>query len=351
MTARAAALILAVLLGGCDAGEGRPTSASVKLGHGIAATVGDEVVAARQVVAIANARGLRSVDAREAAIHDALFAAAARAEGLADTTHAETRTLARALLAGLTAEAREAPLDDAELENWTMARFIDVDRPPGFRVVHVVVLIDARVSAEARLAALEHAERVRSTIAPIVQEAARRPAPKREGEDVFLDRPGIPEDPVASALREAVAAMNHGDLETRYESLGVVSEDGRHIDYARSPWERVLEAFSRAASKLRERGDVSPVVETELESNGKALRGFHVIALLERTSELRMADADRRRFLTPVIQDARANSARKRLLESLRSRTRVTVERNANALLEALGSPDARAPETATPNP
>jgi hypothetical protein len=329
------ALGLALVLACEGSNSVGPTLAS-SLAPGVVAVVGDEAIDARQVSLIAAARGLTTRGAREAAIHDALFAAASRADGSDRLELAETRVLSRALLAELTREATRAPIDGAELENWTMARFIDVDRPPGFRVVHAVVLVDAALGEDARRAARDHAERLRTQVAPLVREASSLPAPIRHGEDVFLERSDLPEDPLATRFREAYNAFDHREFDTRFEALGVVSEDGRYVDYARSPWDRVSEDFSRAAARLDKRGDLSPVVETELEANGKTLRGYHVIALLERTEARRLSEAERREYLTPIVHDARAQSARKKLLEELRSRTKVTLARNATSLLEAL---------------
>jgi peptidyl-prolyl cis-trans isomerase C len=320
--------------------DGQPAQEAVRhatLEHGIVATVGDLSVDAALVGRIAVARQLPLDQARDAAIVDALFAAGAREELPNELSSADNRVLSRALLHHIWLDVQDEPVADLELANWTMLGFVELDRPPGWRVVHAVVLVAADKPEAERDRARAHAEEIRKLVAPMVRAAAAAPAPKREGDDVFMHRPGLLEDPITTRFRAAIEQMDHLKLETRFESLGVISEDGRYIDHLKSPWERLLEDFAKAAARLRERGDVSPVVATEFESAGqKRLVGYHVIALLERTPELRLPRHERLARLLPDILRARAREAKTELLTKLRAAGRVEIARNAASLLEGV---------------
>lgn len=335
-------LAVALLIASCDDAAQRATEHAA-LAKGVAAEVGTEVIDVAAIELVARDTGKSPAQAREALIHDAVFASAARADEPEDLRRAETTALARAMMHALTREAREKPIEADELENWRMARFLDVDRPEGFRVIHIVVLVDAAAPAALARAARSHATDIRERVAALVAAKAGTSPPTRTGEDIFLERTDIPEDPIATAVRDLAQSMTRDDLETRYESLGVVSEDGRLLNYARSPWDRLHPAFSRASAQLARRGDVSPVVETELEVNGKSVRGLHVIALLERTPPKRSTPPEQLRALTPIIHDARTQKARKNLLETLAVQRRVVLERSASSRLEELdiGAPSA----------
>jgi len=334
--------MLAFLLS-CERGTGSP-AALEELPEDIVATVGEEAISARQVVAVASARELPPAAARDALVRDALFAELARADANDEAVNTSSRVLARAMLHRLSKDSAEKPIDATELRNWSMARFIDVDRPHGFRVVHAVVLVPSTASPEVLSAAKAHAALIRSTAEPMVREAAGTPPPARSGRDVFLERPEIEEDRISLRFRTAVETLGHGDLNVRFESLGVISEDGRSLHYGKSPWDRMNESFAHAAAQLRTRGDLSPIVETSLEADGKTLRGYHIIALLEQTPPHRLEPAERVAFLRPEILESRARDAQAQLLDNARQRARIQVERNAPALLESLALPTSPKP-------
>lgn len=327
----------ALVLSACGEGQAPSDGTSTRLSGGMVARVGSAEIAAGEVAAVATARHLDSVAARRATVRDALFAEAAVADAEVPVFDVEARVLARAMLDALSRDARSEPIDEDEFNNWTLARFIDVDRPEGFRVVHAVILIDADVSEPTQRAAREHAEGLRSKLLTPAASAAAKPAPVRLGRDVFLSRPGLVEDPIAETFRETVNEWKHDKFETRYESLGVISADGRYLDYARSPWDRLLPDFARAAARLQRRGDVSPVVETEIElENAKRMRGYHVIVLLERTPAFKLSPDEARAVLRPEIHQSRARLAKLRLLETLRGQTNIVLERNVDAQLAAM---------------
>lgn len=332
--ARCSAVVL--ILGACHSAERGVSTESREFAPGVAAVVGSDPITIREIADVA-ASGKRSLtEARDAVLRDALFAAHAQEEAPEEVTSATTRVLARAMLHRFAADARAKPIDDTELENWKQARFVDVDRPPGWRVVHGVVVVPGSSAPEEIAAARLYAAHLRATVEPIVRAAAATPPVPRVGRDVFLDHPDMPEDRVAERFRVAMAALEHGSLDTRFEALGVVSADGRCINYGKSPWDRLLDEFTTAASALLARGDVSPVVETKFESSGKLLLGFHVIALLERTPEHRLDRAGVLAALLPEIHDSRAREAHAEFIERAARRAKVAIERNAGALLEAL---------------
>ncbi len=338
MTGARPALCVALLwlLGGCDPKPVAPRPTAGQLGPGVVAVVGAEPITAVEVSLVALASNSASKAARDAVVRDALFAAQADAELPEEVASAQRRTLARAMIHRIAADARLKPLDPKEAENWSLARFLDVDRPAGWRVVHGVVLVSAAASPEALVAARQHAELIRATIEPLVRAAAATPAPSRIARDIFFETAAVHEDAITESFRTALSAIPHGTLNVRFESLGVVSADGRYLDYGKSPWERMAEPFTRAASRLNERGDVSPIVETRFDAPTGELRGFHVLALLARTPEYKLDAAATRALLLPDIYDSRARAAYTELLELAARRIKVTMPRNAAALLDSI---------------
>ncbi|MBM4377120.1 MAG: hypothetical protein FJ095_18720 [Deltaproteobacteria bacterium] len=307
-----------------------------KLESGVVAQIDSEIIRTREVSLVMREKPTSPSAARDALVHDSLFAAWARADFPEEAKHAEAAALSRALLHELTRQARESPISPDEFADWEQARFLDVDRPEGFRVVHAVALVDAKLPGSKLKEVRAYVSMLRERIGALAAAQRATKPPLRNGEDVFLERTEIPEDLIAAAVRDLVTGMSHGELDVRYEALGAISSDGRFLNYARSPWERLHETFAAAAGRLETRGDVSQLVETDLESDGKALRGLHVIVLLERTPAMRLPDDARRALLLPSILEARVLRARKNLLESLAKQETVVVERNADALLESV---------------
>jgi peptidyl-prolyl cis-trans isomerase C len=328
---------LAWLLCACGSKPTLDAPQRAQLVAGVVASVGDQEIRDRSVAAIAKSRGWSLERARDAAIADALFAAEAREAMPDEVRAAEQRVLSRALLHHIWRDANSAPVSDDELEHWTMRGFVEFDRPPGWRVVHAVVLVPADAAQAEQERARAHAEEIRRSAAPIVREAALVPPLVRKGDDAFIERSDAPQDEISERFRKLVTQMDHGKLDTRFESLGVISDDGRHVDLTKSPYDRIVIEFSRAAAMLRERGELSPVVETQFEtSDGQKLRGFHVIALLERTEEKRMAREARLAALSHDILMARARRAHRELVTELRRRARIEIARNAEALMADL---------------
>src|SRR5262249_1125580 len=145
-----AALALGYLLclAGCDRGSA-PTPLSrgglppgLPGPPGVVARVGGKDVTADAVARIARAQGVDAAPALEIAVRETLFARGAEARGLAGTSDvklAREGDLARRTLRRVLAEARATPPTEAELRDAAERKWLDVDRPEGFRTVHAVV--------------------------------------------------------------------------------------------------------------------------------------------------------------------------------------------------------------------
>jgi parvulin-like peptidyl-prolyl isomerase len=83
--------------------------------------------------------------------------------------------------------------------------------------------------------------------------------------------------------------------------------------------------YAEAAGRLRERGELSPVIGTSF--------GYHVILLLERVPALSLPADERRRVLRDDVRLGRARAAQRQLVGELRGRSRVDVVPNVDALL------------------
>lgn len=299
---RAAPLVALLAAIGCSsAPTSIPNATSSELGDGIAARVGPLDVPVALVASIASAQHLSLADAREAATHDALFALHARARGLDETLDARAAIrgrLARARLAAIASEARQSPPTDTEVDEGTVAHFLDLDRPEGFRVVHAVAMFPKGADAAVKQRVRGVAERVARVVA------------------------GAPD---ADAFRTRAEAVEHEGIELRVESLEPVAADGRVLVPGGGAYEL---PFARAAARLSSVGELSPVVETSF--------GQHVLMLLERTPPRHVPLEERRRLLADEIVTVRERRAAKALLDELHAAHPVTVERSADALLASV---------------
>jgi len=305
---------------GCGGGGGPsgPPPERGTLTAGTVARVGREEVNEGTVARIAKAQALDLVAARDLAIRDALFASEARARGVTNDPALEGQVntaLARRLLHQLLADAeRQGPVTDAELERVMTRRWIELDRPEGFRTVHAVVELAENADAEARGRAEAVARVIREAVLPVAASARtiERPQPKRPFEDV--------RDPIVESFRSAALAVDKDGFKVVVEALAPVAADGRLVQPGGGT---LVEPFARAASALGARGDTSPLVATSY--------GVHVIVLLERTPALRVPLEERRRLVRDEVVWGRASAARSKLLEGLRRD--VLVERSAESLL------------------
>ncbi len=302
-------------------GGGEATSAAPgrgNFGEGIVARAGAEPVTAEGVARIAQAQHLDVSMARELAIRDALFASEARATGVSSSTEVQQRAsavLARRLLRALLVEAeRMGPTTDAELAEVMKRRWLELDRPEGFRTVHAVVRFQENADTQTRGRAEAVAKAIEQAIEPVRETARKTPLPTPA--DVAA---GV-KDPVITAFRDVVDRVGRDGFEVVVEDLAPVAADGRSVVLNGGS---LVPPFAKAASLLVQRGDTSPPVVTQY--------GVHVIMLLERTPSSIVPVEERRKMVRDEVVWSRAFALRAKLLNELRRE--VLVERSADALL------------------
>jgi peptidyl-prolyl cis-trans isomerase C len=304
--------------GGGGAATSGPPPERGTLAEGLVARAGREEVTADSVARIARAQVIGPELARERAIRDALFAAEARARGLdasPDVERSVDALLARRLLQQmLVAADAQGPVTDEELRLATARRWLELDRPEGFRTVHAVVRVAAGADATTRARAEQVARAIRADVLSATAVAREHPAP-------VPARPAdVEKDPAVEEFRRAAGAGAREGLEVLVETLPPVAADGRMLTLDGG---NLDEGFARAAASLAGRGDLSEVVSTSY--------GAHVILLLERTPSSIVPAEERRSRVREEVLWSRASAARAALLEGLRRD--VVVERSADALL------------------
>jgi hypothetical protein len=305
-SARMVTLFLASVLTACSTKptpRPSPGPASSALPVGIVATVGSLAVAEEAIVSVANAQQIPPRQAADGEVRDALFAAAAIQRGYEDAPEVRTALrgrLARARLEMLRQEAAAGPVTDAEVREATARHFVDLDRPPAFRVVHAVVMVPQKATTVERAKAKSVAERIAERVASISS---------------------------ADEFKERAESIDHEGFEVRVETLKPVAADGRIVDVEHPAAEEhsLLPSFARAAARLTEPGQKSGIVLTDY--------GFHIIMLLERTAPYVVALEDRRQMLHDEIITDRAKRMKKELLDQLRSISAPMVERAADAIV------------------
>lgn len=298
--------------------------ASGPLPPGVVARVGGLRITAAEVSRIALAQGVGAAAARDAAVRDTLLARGAEASGLADSSEAQLAwqsELARRLLRRMLAEARATPLTEAELRDAAARRWLEIDRPEGFRTVHAVVRFDPGDPDEKKARARALAEAIHAAVLPVAARAATLPLPEGVPPAGPRTAPKDDPDPLSDAFREAVAKVPPGGLEVKAEPLPAVTAGGRLLAAGDG---RLDEDFTRAAVALSARGSLSPVVESRF--------GAHVILLLERTPAVVLDHEARLAKLRDDIVNERARTAQKRLLAGFQERRSVAPD--AAALLD-----------------
>ncbi len=281
---------------GCGAEP--PTRRNEKLAAGVLARVGDLAIAQVTVERIAAAQGLDGAAALDRALSDARFALAAR-ESLPAVTQVviERAALARALLEGIAAHARDAgPPSDGEVEELTRQRWVELDRPAAVRVTHAVALQKKPSDAAAARAIAEQLSRALAGI--------REP----------------------SAFIAAARAVTGNGIEIRAERLPYIAADGRGFSFEPAPAAagHFDPRFAAAANALLHAGEQSGVVESDF--------GYHVILLEERLPARHVPLAERRAALTAEILSRRAERERRELVTRLRGATTVEVARDFEAV-------------------
>ena len=304
-----------------------PAGAAEPLPAGAVARVGRTLVSARAVAQIASQQHLSTRAAFDQATFDALLALEAQSDGSALTADARVASrgaLARATLLALMQEASRSPITPAEIAEWTERRWLDVDRPEGYRTVHAVVLVDAKDGDDVRARARALAEQWHKALEPAAEAARRTRAPAIPAEQAFRTAPNDNADPAIPPFVKAVRAIDAGGLKTIVQGLDPVARDGRVMSDL-SPGAAYLPEFAAAAATLAERGDLSPVTPSAV--------GFHVIMLLERISPRHLSDADKLAELRSSIVAARGKQAQDELRAKLHAASAGEVVPNADALL------------------
>lgn len=300
-----------------------PSARQTTLEEGALARVGDEPILAETVGRIAAVQELEPSVARDVAIRDVLFATAAREQlSPRDVESAEARILARALLRDVIISSREAPITEDELGRATETYWTRYARPPGFRTIHAVMLAPKDAPPETHVAARERIAKVREAWGPIVEKLRGTQAPEYDEERMFRWNAKAMTEPIKEEL-EAVAKAAVGELGLKVQQLPPVTSQGYIIDHDQSQ-SSLDQNFSRVASGLAARGDLSEVVQS--------VSGWHVIVLLEITPSRLVAERERREALRGFIYRVRAQEHVDQLLGRLRKGS--SVPPNHAALLQ-----------------
>jgi peptidyl-prolyl cis-trans isomerase C len=310
MTRTAPALVLSLALLACD--HAPPPATTGALPPGVVARVGAVEISAERVARVAAAQRVSAAEAQALAVSDAVLAGEAAARGLDRAPAVEQEIvaeLARRMSRRLLADARATPPTDEELREASARKWLEVDRPEGFRTVHAVVRHDATRDGEAGKArARAVAEAILAAVQPIAAQAADLPLIEGAPLPTSRQLPAEDPDPLSGAFRRAAATVPSGGLEVTIEPLAPTAADGRTLVAAGGQFDL---DFAAAAARLPARGALSPVVQSAF--------GFHVVLLLERTPALVLSPEARVARLRDDIVNERARAAEKRLLATLKS--------------------------------
>jgi hypothetical protein len=294
-----------LLLSGCGGEPPAPPALATEIPPGAVAICAGKPIAPALVAAVAARRNLPPRGALELLADDARFATAAEQRGLdrsAAARSSRNASLARALLHEIRNDSAGEPTP-AELARVRAEHWLLFDRPETVRVIHAVALApgdDAAARARAR------------TVAEAIAAAVR----------------GATSDAEFKARAQAVA---HEGTEVRIEQLDPVARDGRIASEEGGTFDPT---FTQAAFRLERPAEQSPLVSTSF--------GVHVIQLVERLPAQRISDAELARTAREEILARRANAALKKLLEDLRRRDPVAIERSAEETLSVLDPPRSR---------
>ena len=270
---------------------------ALRHGHlpvGVVAQVGPDEIALDTVQRVAQAEHVSAREARDRAVAEALFAAAARAafDGRGLVSVVERAASARALLEGLKGDALgRGPASDAEVAELTALRWRELDRPEGVRTTHAVAL-SAKPADDAKARAV--AERIHSAVMGVTD----------------------PEE----FIRLAKAVPDEG-IEVHAERLPAVTADGRIFDPDKPTAESDQSFdpdFAKAAIALKP-GQISELAKSRF--------GYHVILCETRVPEKRVPLEERRRILQDEVVKGRAERAKQDLLTRLSTAQPAAISR------------------------
>ena len=317
--------VCAVLLACGEASDMPAAAKRGRLANGLVADVGGQLVRAEWVAAVASRQGVTLARARDAAVYDALFAAAADgALGERARLDAERRALARVMLRSIHEQTAQAPISDEELKAATAARWLSVARPVGYRTVHALARVKPEDDEAAHRAARALAERMRQAVLPISSAAAATPPPHYDPQRMFENIHVAAIDPLANRFIEAAKKVPAEAKRVLMQPLQVVAADGRVLDTT-STGGKYDREFVAAIVTLGHRGELTDVVKTKF--------GYHVIMLLEVTPARQLGREARLKELREELLRVRGVRAYQAQLKALRKKSPVTVVSNADALL------------------
>lgn len=295
-----AALLCLFVAAGCAGGKEPPQPAKSSLPPGVLARVGEDQVGATTVLRLYESRGLTPDAAARLATDDAVWAQGARGQ----LPHATSRTVERAAVARAVLEelaraaTSEGPPTSAEIDGLVQERWLELARPAAARTTHVVVIND---KPERDIAARELATKLASALKDVPSSA--------------------------ELLRIGKAFPNEG-FELKAESLPFVTLDGRTYQRQGDEYYALQGAFdldfARAALALQTPGQLSPVAKSKF--------GYHVIRLDERDAGATIPAAELPALLAPELISRRAAKARQDLVQRLRQRSSIQIERAADDL-------------------
>jgi hypothetical protein len=282
-----------------------PAPSNSTLPEGIVAAVGSLPIRVENVAAVARAQQISVREALECEIRDALGAQGALHMGLDQDLLVQAAlrgALGRVSLEALKNQAAERELDDTEIAEATAHRFVELDRPETFRVIHAFVKVPKKPDEAWKIRARALAERLAERVAKAADEAE---------------------------FKNLANSVDANGLEIGVETLKPVAADGRVVDVDHpTSGEMYTASFARAASRLTEAGQKSGVISTEF--------GFHVMMLLDRTPARALPLEERKHLVEGDIMTERAAKLKEELLRQIKSTVSVSVERSADNLLATI---------------